>query len=280
MDAHQNELPAVFRQVFEAGQAAIAQAQKDGQDLLPVVHEHRRQLKELAPSLVNQCLSQARELEAQLAALVNQCMLDRQAREMLLEQGPRAIREYQFAGELAQTLGYFNQRFLTATEERALRKTVREQGLVVEQALNGLLGHVINEVLFDSQERTAMRRTAQALRQLGALLEKPWDTGVLKADYTIRRRQFIRQTGLLCLRIYGHVTTDLMVGLLHFKQSHYLAGAEVEDDDELRLNVAINRELSKLPPLARKRSVKEQWATAAVVNAFLDRSHWKAWRLD
>jgi hypothetical protein len=182
-------------------------------------------------------------------------------------------------GELAQTLDYFNQRFLTATEEGSLRETIREQGLAVEQALNGLLGHVVNEVLFDSQERAAMRRTAQALHQLGALLQKPRDQGVLKGDYTIRRRQFIRQAGWLCLRVYGHVTTDLMVDLLNFKQSHYLAGAVGDDgDDELPLNAAINRELSTLQSPARKRSVSEQWETAAVVKAFLARSHWKAWR--
>jgi hypothetical protein len=170
-------------------------------------------------------------------------------------------------------------RFLTATEERSLRETIREQGLAVEQALNGLLGHVVNEVLFDSQERAAMRRTAQALHQLGALLQKPRDQGVLKGDYTIRRRQFIRQAGWLCLRVYGHVTTDLMVDLLNFKQSHYLAGAVGGDgDDELPLNAAINRELSTLQSPARKRSVSEQWETAAVVKAFLARSHWKAWR--
>ena len=100
-------------------------------------------------------------LEAQLAALVAQRidegLLDRQAVVTLLDQGPRAVRQYQFVGELAQTLDYFNQRFLTATEEGTLRKTIREQGLSVEQALNGLLDHVINEVLFDKEERSAMR---------------------------------------------------------------------------------------------------------------------------
>ena len=124
-----------------------------------------------------------------------------------------------------------------------------------------------------------MRRAAQALRQLEALLQRPRDQGVLKAGYTIRRRQFIRQAGWLCLRVYGHVTTDIMVDLLSFKQSHYLAGAEGDDgDDELPLNAAINRELSTLQSPARKRSVSEQWETAAVVKAFLARSHWKAWR--
>ncbi len=285
MEEHQNDLPAAFRQTFEAGQAAIAQvlAQQDGQQLLRVVHEYQRRLTELAPALVDECQSQARELEAQLAALVAQRidegLLDRQAVAMLLDQGPRAVRQYQFVGELAQTLDYFNERFLTATEERSLRETIREQGLAVEQALNGLLGHVVNEVLFDSQERAAMRRTAQALHQLGALLQKPRDQGVLKGDYTIRRRQFIRQAGWLCLRVYGHVTTDLMVDLLNFKQSHYLAGAVGDDgDDELPLNAAINRELSTLQSPARKRSVSEQWETAAVVKAVLARSHWKAWR--
>ena len=174
MYAHQNELPPVFRQIFEAGQAAIAQAQEDDQDLLPVVHENLCRLQELAPALVRQCLDQARELEARLAALVAQRiregLLDRQAVAKLLDQGPRAIREYQFAGELAQTLDYFNQRFLTASEERTLRENIREHGLIVEQALDGLLGHVINEVLFDRRERAVMRRTAQMLHELGVLL--------------------------------------------------------------------------------------------------------------
>jgi hypothetical protein len=285
MEEHQNDLPAAFRQAFAAGQAAIAQAQtqEDGQQLLLTVHKHQRRLLELAPALVGQCEMQACALETQLAALVAQRidegLLDRQAVAMLLDQGPRAVRQYQFVGELAQTLDYFNQRFLTATEEGSLRETIREQGLAVEQALNGLLGHVVNEVLFDSQERSAMRRTVQELQRLGKLLEKPRDSGVLKGDYTIRRRQFIRQSGWLCLRVYGHVTTDLMVDLLNFKQSHYLAGAEGDDgDDELPLNAAINRELSTLQSPARKRSVSEQWETAAVVKAFLARSHWKAWR--
>lgn len=285
MEEHQNDLPAAFRQAFAAGQAAIAQAQtqEDGQQLLLTVHKHQRRLLELAPALVGQCEMQACALETQLAALVAQRidegLLDRQAVAMLLDQGPRAVRQYQFVGELGQTLDYFNQRFLTATEERSLRETIREQGLAVEQALNGLLGHVVNEVLFDIQERSAMRRTVQELQRLGKLLEKPRDSGVLKGDYTIRRRQFIRQAGWLCLRVYGHVTTDLMVDLLNFKQSHYLAGAEGGDgDDELPLNAAINRELSTLQSPARKRSVSEQWETAAVVKAFLARSHWKAWR--
>lgn len=285
MEEHQNDLPAAFRQAFAAGQAAIAQAQtqEDGQQLLLTVHKHQRRLLELAPALVGQCEMQACALEGQLAALVAQRidegLLDRQAVAMLLDQGPRAVRQYQFVGELGQTLDYFNQRFLTATEERSLRETIREQGLAVEQALNGLLGHVVNEVLFDIQERSAMRRTVQELQRLGKLLEKPRDSGVLKGDYTIRRRQFIRQAGWLCLRVYGHVTTDLMVDLLNFKQSHYLAGAEGGDgDDELPLNAAINRELSTLQSPARKRSVSEQWETAAVVKAFLARSHWKAWR--
>ena len=285
MEEHQNDLPAAFRQAFAAGQAAIAQAQtqEDGQQLLLTVHKHQRRLLELAPALVGQCEMQACALETQLAALVAQRidegLLDRHAVVTLLDQGPRAVRQYQFVGELAQTLDYFNQRFLTATEEGSLRETIREQGLAVEQALNGLLGHVVNEVLFDSQERSAMRRTVQELQRLGKLLEKPRDSGVLKGDYTIRRRQFIRQSGWLCLRVYGHVTTDLMVDLLNFKQSHYLAGAEGGDgDDELPLNAAINRELSTLQSPARKRSVSEQWETAAVVKAFLARSHWKAWR--
>lgn len=179
MEEHQNDLPAAFRQAFAAGQAAIAQAQtqEDGQQLLLTVHKHQRRLLELAPALVGQCEMQACALETQLAALVAQRidegLLDRHAVVTLLDQGPRAVRQYQFVGELAQTLDYFNQRFLTATEEGSLRETIREQGLAVEQALNGLLGHVVNEVLFDSQERSAMRRTVQELQRLGKLLEKP-----------------------------------------------------------------------------------------------------------
>ena len=123
-----------------------------------------------------------------------------------------------------------------------------------------------------------MRRAAQALRQLEALLQRPRDQGVLKAGYTIRRRQFIRQAGWLCLRVYGHVTTDIMVDLLSFKQSHYLASAEGVDGDDDRLsNTAINRELTKLQAPARKRSVSEQWETAAVVKAFFAKAQWKAW---
>jgi quinol monooxygenase YgiN len=41
---------------------------------------------------------------------------------------------------------------------------------------------------------------------------------------------------------------------------------------------AINLELNKLKASARKRSVVEQWETAAVLKAFLARSHWKAWQ--
>lgn len=288
MEAQQNYLPAAFAQTFAAGQAAIAQAQEqarqtgDGQPLLQTVREHQRRLKELAPALVEQCQSQARELEAQLAALVAQRidegLLAQQAVATLLDQGPRVVREYQFMGELAQTLDYFSQRFLTATEEGTLWETIREQGLAVEQALHGLLGHAINEVLFDSQERAVMRRAAQALRQLETLLQRPRDQGVLKAGYTIRRRQFIRQAGWLCLRVYCHVTTDIMVDLLSFKQSHYLASAEGVDGDDDRLsNTAINRELTKLQAPARKRSVSEHWETAAVVKAFFAKAQWKAW---
>lgn len=161
-------------------------------------YEHQRRLKALAPALVDECLIHARVLEAQLAALaaqrIDEGLLDRQARTHCWSR-PRAVRQYQFVGELAQTLDYFRQRFLSATEERALRGTIREQGLAVEQAPNGLLGHVINEVLFDSEERSTMRRTAHELHRLGKLLEKPRDSGVLKSDYTVRRRQFIRQAG-------------------------------------------------------------------------------------
>ena len=288
MEEEHNDLPAAFRQTFAAGQAAIAQAQEqarqtgDGQPLLQAVREHQLRLKELAPALVEQCQSQARMLEVQLAALVAQRidegLLDRQDVATLLYQGPRVVRQYQFVGELAQTLDYFSQRFLTAAEEGTLRETIREQGLAVEQALHGLLGHAINEVLFDSQERAVMRRAAQALRQLEALLQRPRDQGVLKAGYTIRRRQFIRQAGWLCLRVYGHVTTDIMVDLLSFKQSHYLASAEGVDGDDDRLsNTAINRELTKLQAPARKRSASEQWETAAVVKAFFAKAQWKAW---
>lgn len=288
MEEEHNDLPAAFAQTFAAGQAAIAQAQEqarqtgDGQPLLQTVREHQRRLKELAPALVEQCQSQARELEAQLAALVAQRidegLLDRQSVATLLDQGPRAVRQYQFVGELAQTLDYFSQRFLTAAEEGTLRETIREQGLAVEQALHGLLGHAINEVLFDKEERSAMRRTAQELHRLGALLEKSRDAGVLKSDYTVRRRQFIRQTGWLCLRLYGHVTTDVMERLLETKQTHYLVGSEEDDSDDLPLVDAINLELNKLKASARKRSVVEQWETAAVLKAFLARSHWKAWQ--
>ena len=288
MEEEHNDLPAAFRQTFAAGQAAIVQAQEqarqtgDGQPLLQAVREHQLRLKELAPALVEQCQSQARMLEVQLAALVAQRidegLLDRQDVATLLDQGPRVVRQYQFVGELAQTLDYFSQRFLTAIEEGTLRETICEQGLAVEQALHGLLGHAINEVLFDSQERAVMRRAAQALRQLEALLQRPRDQGVLKAGYTIRRRQFIRQAGWLCLRVYGHVTTDIMVDLLSFKQSHYLASAEGVDGDDDRLsNTAINRELTKLQAPARKRSVSEQWETAAVVKAFFAKAQWKAW---
>ena len=71
MDDTSQHLPETFRQAFAAGQAAIAQAKEqarqtgDGQPLLQAVREHQRRLKELAPALVEQCQSQARELEAQ-----------------------------------------------------------------------------------------------------------------------------------------------------------------------------------------------------------------------
>lgn len=261
----QNYLPAAFAQTFEAGQLEIAQvlSQQDGQQLLQVVHEHQRQLKGLAPALVAECIDDG--------------PLDRQAVATLLDQGPRAVRQYQFVGELAQTLDYFDQRFLSATEEKKLRKTIRAKGLAVEQAINGLLSHVINEVLFDRQERNAMRRTAQELQRLGVLLEQPRESGVLKSDDTVRRRQFIRQTGWLCLRVYGHVTTDIMRRLLETKQAYYLAGSEEDDGDDLQLNDAINLELSKLKLPARKRSASEQWETAAVVKAFFAKAQWKAW---
>lgn len=288
MDDTSQHLPETFRQAYAAGQAAIAQAKEqarqtgDGQSLLQTVREHQRRLKALVPALVDECLIHARVLEAQLAALVAQRidegLLDRQVVDTLLEQGPRAVRQYQFVGELAQTLDYFRQRFLSATEERALRGTIREQGLAVEQALNGLLGHVINEVLFDSEERSTMRRTANELHRLGKLLEKPRDSGVLKSDYTVRRRQFIRQAGWLCLRHYGHVTTDIMVRLLDLKQTHYLADGGSEDSDDEPRDAAINRELRTLPTRARRRAVAEQWETAAVVNAFFAKAQWKGWQ--
>jgi len=101
---------------------------------------------------------------------------------------------------------------------------------------------------------------------------------VLKADYTIRRRQFIRQAGWLCLRIYGHVTTSTMVHLLDLKHIHYLASGGSEDTDDEPRNDAINRELRTLPTRVRRVAVAEQWETAAIVKAFLARSHWKAWR--
>ena len=283
MDDTSQHLPATFRQTFEAGREAIAQAwaSNDGLGLLQVVSAQQRELRTIAPRLVDDCLRHAGLLEGQLAALVAQRIeegfLDRQAVDTLLDQGPRALRQYQFVGELAQSLDYFSQRFLSAAEERTLRKTIRTQGLAVEQALNGLLGHVINEVLFDSEERSAMRRTAQELQHLGKLLEKPRDSGVLKSDYTVRRRQFIRQVGWLCLRIYGHVTTDIMVRLLDLKHVHYLTtGGSAEADDDPQGD-AINRELSTLRTRVRQRAATEQWETAAVVKAFFAKAQWKGW---
>lgn len=282
IDAH---LPTAFRKQFEAGKESIAQAQEAAQrigyiqPLGQTVGEQLDLLTAISPALVNECLSYARMLESQLEALVGkrkvEGLLDEPAVFALLDTVPSKIRQYHFVGELALTLDYFGQQFLAAVEQAQLCETIARQGLAAEQALQCLLGHVINEVLFDSKERLALRLAADSLAALRHVLATPRKPGgLLKADYTVRRRQFIARAGWLCLRLYGHVTTHIMVQLLASKKPYYLAGHGIEDDEGGR-EATINRELSKLRGRARKRSVAEDWETAAVVKAFFAKSHWK-----
>lgn len=296
MEQKGSHLPESFGKVFEQGRANIAEAlarQHGDEDvervLLSTLREQLPRLRNVAPAEVDNCLSYANVLEDQMHVLIrqriSQSLLGPEAVEVLLAPAATEIRQYHFVGKLALTFDYFDQRFLGATEAKNLRETIFDQGQIVEQALQELLGHIINEVLFDRSERRALRHAASSLAALRGLLAKPLEPSLLKADYTVRRRQFIRQAGWLCLRYYGHVTTDIMGRLLEAKQASYLQAnylwnvtATDDDDQALPRDTAINDGLQALRQKARKRSVAEDWETAAVIEAFFGKSHWKAWR--
>lgn len=288
MEHEGRRLPKAFGELFEAGKSAIAEAQAraavegDGIVLLDTVRERLDQLRAIAPELVGECSLFAASLENQLRSLVAQRvaegLLDPQDADALLDLGSKEVRTYHFVGKLVLMLDYFDQRVLGAAEEARLRETITRQAQVLEQALEGLLGHVINEVLFDRKERLALHQLTGNLAQVRDLLAAPREPGLFKADYTVRRRQFIRRAGWLCLRQYGHVTTDTMGRLLETKQAYYLADGGVDDED-VPLDKTVNRELSTLREPALKRSEAESWETAAVIKAFFAKAQWKAWRL-
>ena len=281
-------LPKAFGELFEAGKSVIAEARAhaaaegDGTLLLDTVRACLDWLRAIAPDLVGECSLFAASLEHQLRSLVAQRraegLLDPHEGDALLDLGSSEVRTYHFVGELALTLDYFDQHFLSASEDRALRETILRQGVVLQQAVEALLGHVINEVLFDRSERLAFRQVTSRLAALRGLLAAPREPGLLKADYTVRRRQFIRRAGLLCLRLYGHVTTDTMARLLEAKQAGYLVGDDSDEDEDVARDKTVNRELYPLRRLALKRSVEEPWDTGALIRAFFSKSHWKAWR--
>lgn len=283
-------LPKAFGELFEAGKSAIAEAQAhaaaegDGNLLLGTVREQLDRLRTVAPDLVGECSLFAASLEHQLRSLVAQreaeSLLDPQDVDALLDLGSKEVRTYHFVGELVLMLDYFDQHFLSAAEDGALREMILRQGMALEQAVDALLGHVISEVLFDRKERLALHQLTGNLAQVRDLLAAPREPGLLKADYTVRRRQFIRRAGLLCLRLYGHVTTDTMARLLEAKQAYYLTDSGgAEADEDVPLDKTVNRELSTLREPALKRSEAESWETAAVIKAFFAKAQWKAWRL-
>ncbi len=283
-------LPTTFRNNFEQAKAQLAKAQavagpqidtEHGRQLLHSAIQATQELKVQAPELVGGCLDFAITLEDSLVMLLKEKDWKRQLpagyAHYMCADWRRALRKFHFAGEMALHLNYFRERYLSAAEDGELRKTIQQQGAAVEQAIDNLLGHVINEVIFEAQERTALRQAAHALARFRAA--SPNVGGLTKDDLTVRRRQYIRVVGLLCLRIYGHCTTDLMVRLLELKQAYYLQACDDKDEDGAMLarEKSINRELIRLRTLAMKRARNEDWETAPLVEAFFSSAQWKAW---
>ncbi len=286
-------LPTTFRSTFERAKTELvaALAALDAQPGSEHEHALCRQLDRgtqdllaLSPDLAYECLGFAHSLESNLVALVEQKIAEHQLEPSdaynLRTPLRRALRAFHFTGEMALLLDYFREHYLSATEDGNLRKMLREQGQVVEETIERLLGHVVSEVCLEAQERTALREAARALQRFRTVT--PTDGGLTKDDHTVRRRQFIRVVGLLCLRLYGHCTTDVMARLLELKTAHYLQpyGSEDENNEDVASDDAINRELAKLKLLARRRAQVENWENGALVEAFFGRSHWKAWRPD
>lgn len=281
-------LPATFRSNFEQAKVQIAEAvtvldpqpgtERD-RPLLHRVAEATRELQGLAPELAGECKRFTIALESSLDALlqqkVSEGLLTQHYVDDMRAPWRSALRQFHFTGEMALHLDYFREHYLSAAEDGELRKTLQEHGAAVEQAIERLLDHVVNEVLFEAPERTALRQAAHALARFRTAAPKAG--GLTKDDITVRRRQFIRVVGLLCLRLYGHCTTDLMARLLELKAAHYLLADDDEDDAMLASEKAINRELGRLPIQAKARARSENWETAPLVLAFFSRAQWKAW---
>ena len=281
-------LPATFRSNFEQAKTQIAETVA-ALDLQPGTGRERpllhrvalatRELQALAPELTNDCLNFAIAQENNLDALLQQKVGENQLTQDYADdmRAPwrSTLRTFHFVGEMALLLDYFREHHLTAAEDGELRKVLEEQGAAVEQAIERLLNHVVSEVLFEAPERTALRQAAHALARFRNAAPKAG--GLTKDDVTVRRRQFIRVVGLLCLRLYGHCTTDLMARLLELKAAHYLLSDDDEDDEMLASEKAINRELGRLPNQAKARARSESWETAPLILAFFSRAQWKAW---
>lgn len=287
MHASSGLLPATFRSNFEQAKGQIAEAfvalgpQPDPagkRALLDRVAQATRELQALAPEVTEECLGFAGTLEDNLNALLQQKAGERQLTERYADDMQDllrcALRAFHFVGEMVLHLDYFREHYLTAAEDGELRKVIQEQGAAVEQAIERLLDHVVSEIRFEARERNALRQAAQTLAHFRTLA--PEAGGLTKDDQTVRRRQFIRVTGLLCLRLYGHCTTDLMARLLELKASHYLQDTD-RDDEMLTQDKAINRELGRLKTQAKTRARSEGWETSPLVLAFFSRAQWKAW---
>lgn len=290
MHANHGLLPPTFRSTFESTKTELAEAQvtqdlqtdpESARRLLHRVAQATRELQALAPELASECLGFAITLENNLDALLQQKVgedqLTRHYADEMREPWRSALRALHFVGEMALLLDYFREHYLTAAEDGELRKTLQEQGAAVEQAIERLLAHVVSEVRFEARERTALRQAAQALARFRT--SAPEAGGLTKDDPTVRRRQFIRAVGLLCLRLYGHCTTDMMARLLEFKAAYYLQpdDGEAEDDETPASEKAINRELGKLKTQAKARARTEAWETTPLVHAFFSRAQWRAW---
>lgn len=284
-------LPPTFRSDYERTKTQIAEtlaaldpqhSTEGARALLHWVALATRELQALAPELANECLSFANALENNLDTLLQLKVAEGQlTQDYADDMRPPwwgTLRAFHFTGEMALLLDYFREHYLTAAEEGELRETLLEKGAAVEQAIERLLAHVVSEVRFEAKERTALRQAANALARFRA--SPPGTSGLTKDDLTVRRRQFIRVVGLLCLRLYGHCTTDLMARLLEFKAAHYLLADDSgnEDDEIPASEKAINRELGRLKTQANARARAEAWDTAPLVHAFFKRSHWKTWQ--
>lgn len=282
-------LPPEFRNTFENAKVTFACAhdRKAEQDenqrpLAFRIKDTTKKLRSLVPDLSEDCQFFTTTLENNLEALAEeQVSTERIApsyAEGLRAPGRRELRALHFTGELVLLLDYFRERYLPAHEDSELRSTLTKQGQAVEGAIERMLGHAVSELWFEAKERTALRQAAQALRRFRESAEDAG--GLTKADETVRRRQFIRVVGLLCLRIYGHCTTDLMSCLLEMKSAYHLMPTATEDDenDLPASDKSINRELDTLKRKAQTRARAERWETAELIDAFFARYQWKAWR--